>query len=182
MPNCWAPNSPGRRSIIPNSTWPTWAMPFGSTGPCAARKGPLASAITKGDRIMGLKQKIGLVAALGVLASGSGLLAYDGDAVSDARYQKRCLGCDLSEAPFQFEDLSNADLKGSNLANADLENSNLAGADLTGANLTGANLDNANLVGANLSGAKLMGANLQEANLKGANLDTADLSNAKMKL
>ncbi|MEM6627644.1 MAG: pentapeptide repeat-containing protein [Pseudomonadota bacterium] len=69
-----------------------------------------------------------------------------------------CVGCNLFQADFAYQELSGRNLSGARLRQADL---------------TVATLDRANLTNTNLSVANAFGARLQSANLKGANLDDA---------
>jgi len=96
--------------------------------------------------------------------------------IANLLHNKKCSGCDLSNAGLSGADLSGADLSGANLVGA-----NLSQAKLDRANLSGADLTDASLYGVNLMGAKLDKAKLTRTDLRNCYLTNVDLTTTNYK-
>ncbi len=108
-------------------------------------------------------------------------LAQNADQIAAVKAGRSCIGCNLFQADFDYENISGRNLSRSRLRQADMtaaeaDRSNFSRADLSIANMYGIRATGANFSGANLSQASLVGGYFAGANFTGANLSGADLS------
>jgi uncharacterized protein YjbI with pentapeptide repeats len=102
-----------------------------------------------------------------------------------AKGQKACVGCNLFQADFSYQDIHNRNLSKARLRQADLtvaeaDGARFTGADMAFVNAFGARFAQADFTGAILTKAVFVGAYFGGANLKGATLDGADFSGADL--
>lgn len=119
--------------------------------------------------------------AIAITTFAAPAMAQNANQIASVKAGRSCIGCNLFQADFDYENISNRNLSRSRLRQADMtaaeaDRSNFSRADLSIANLYGIRATGANFSGANLSQASLVGGYFSGANFTGAILSGADLS------
>lgn len=110
--------------------------------------------------------------------------AQDASQIAAVKAGRSCIGCNLFQADFDYEDISGRNLSRSRLRQSDMslaeaDRTNFSRADLSIANMYGIRATGANFAGANLTQASLVGGYFSGANFAGAVLNGADFSGAE---